>query len=109
MTPLWIITVVWSSIKPSSILLNVAFVLVFLELPLQGSQADAEDVRRLGAMAGRAVQGFEDRLPLDVGHGARLSRHRLHGRARGGDRRRLPHLDGQVRRRDLLPEAEDHG
>src|SRR5687768_8522206 len=104
---LWINTSAGSSIVPpgqSSILIE-AFVLVLFELALERPQPDAEQVRGLGPVPARALERFEDRLALDVRHGARIARHRLHG-AGGRDRDRVPHLDRQVGGLDHLALVE---
>src|SRR4029079_14615719 len=58
---------------PDASVVPVALLLVFLDLALQGAQADAEQVRRLRAVAAGARQRFEDRLALDRLHRAPLT------------------------------------
>src|SRR6185295_5519913 len=59
--------------RSSSSVVPIPLVFVFLQLALQGAQADAEQVRRLRAVAAGARQRLEDRLALDRLHGALLT------------------------------------
>ena len=65
---------------------------VFVELVAQRPDRDAEDARGVGAVAQAMVQGVEDEVALDLGHGAPHE-------AAGG---RLGHLRGAGRRAGAL-------
>src|SRR6202023_4405711 len=108
MISLWISTSAGSSITSPRSVLDEPLVLVLLQLALQRAQADAEDVGGARPVAGGAAQGLEDGLALDVVHGARLADDGLHGRAAGGESRRIADLGRQVVERDLAVLVEDH-
>src|SRR5215207_8026934 len=94
---LWIKTSAGNSIQPLLIsVLEIAFVLVLLELSLERPQPDAEEVRGLGAVPPGAAERLQDGLALDIRHRARLARDRLDRGPGGGQSSGLAHLHGQV-------------